>query len=175
MRSSRTSLVVLLLVGVLLAGSTDVGMATTDTASSTVTITFSEISELAVSGDPGTLTIVAPAAAGNLPADQSDATTTMSWTANVAAGLTRKVTGSLDVLFSGINLYATVAAPGGTDGTSAGEVQFAVGATAYDYVTAIGNCNVSAQTITFRASVSAMVAPYTSTSQTVTWTLTEDA
>lgn len=165
----------ILLLAALLLVLAGVAMATTDTANQTVTITFSEISELAVSGNPGTLTIVAPVTSGDLPADQTDTSTAMSWTSNVDAGQTRKVTGSIDVLFSGINLYATVAAPGGTDGTSAGEAQFVAAATAYDYVTAIGNTNTSAQTITYRAEVSAMVAPYTNTQQTVTWTLTEDS
>lgn len=165
---------VLLLTG-LVVGLTGVAIATTDTDTQTVTITFSEISVIAASGDPGTLTIVAPATPGDLPADQSDNSTTMAWTANVAAAQTRKITGSIDGLFSGINLYGTVAAPGGTDGTSAGETQFVAATTDYDFVTAIGNCNVTTQTITFRASVTAMVAPYTDTTQIVTWTLTEDA
>lgn len=163
-----------LLLAVLVVGLASVVMATTDTDTQTVTITFSEISEIAASGDP-TLTIIAPATAGDLPADQTDATTTMAWTSNVDAAQTRKITGSIDGLFSGINLYATIAAPGGADGTSAGETQFVAAATDYDFVTAIGNCNVSAQTITFKAEVSAMVAPYTDSTQIVTWTLTEDA
>lgn len=164
-----------LLLAVLVVGLASVVMATTDTDTQTVTITFSEISEIDASGDPGTLTIVAPATPGDLPADQTDATTTMAWTSNVAAAQTRKITGSIDGLFSGINLYATIAAPGGADGTSAGETEFVAASTDYDFVTAIGNCNVSAQTITFKASVSAMVAPYTDDTQIVTWTLTEDA
>ena len=147
-------------------------MAVEDTASSSVTITFSEIAVVDVSGNPGTITIAAPSAGGDLPADASDNSTTMSWTSNVSGITSRKISGSLDVLFSGIDLYATVAAPGSDDGVSAGELKFTAAATAYDYVTGIKNCNVSAQTITFRASVTGMVAPYTSTSQTITWTLT---
>ena len=166
---ARTLLILSLFVGL-----TSVAIATTDTAQSTVTIVFSEISELAVSDNPGTLTIVAPTIAGNLPADQSDATTTMAWTSNVDAGQTRKVTGSLATLFNGIDLYATVTATSGK-GTSAGELRFTLAATAYDFVTAIGNCNTSNETITFRANVTGMVAPYTSTAKVVTWTLTEDA
>ena len=148
--------------------------AATDTATSTVSITFSEIAVLEVSGDPGLLTIAAPATAGDLPADQSDATTTMSWTSNVGAAATRMITGSIASLFSGIDLYATIAAPGGTEGTSAGELKFTAATTDYQFVTAIGDCNVSAQMITFRANVTAMVAPYTNTQIVVTWTLTED-
>jgi hypothetical protein len=165
----------LLAVGVIV-GLMSVATATTDTATSTVTITFSEISELAVSGDPATLTIVAPAVAGDLPADQTVAGTTMAWTSNVAAGQTRKITGSIASLFAGIDLWATVAAAGGSNGTSGGELRFTAAApTAYEFVTGIGNCNTSGQTITFRANVTSMVAPYTDTAKVVTWTLTEDA
>jgi hypothetical protein len=161
----------LLAVGVVV-GLISVATATTDTATSTVTITFNEISELAVTGTPGTLTIIAPAVAGNLPADQSDATTTMAWTANVDSGKTRKITGSIESLFSGIDLYATVTAGGGK-GTSVGEKKLIVIDT--DYVTGIGNCNTSAETITFRANVTSMVAPYANIQKTVTWTLTEES
>jgi len=161
----------LLAVG-LIVGLMSVAIATTDTATSTVTITFSEISELAVSGDPGVLTITAPAAAGDLPADKTDATTTMAWTSNVGAATTRKITGSIASLFAGIDLYATVTAGGGSDGTSADEQKLIVADT--DFVTGIGNCNTSGQTITFRANVTSMVAPYTTTAKVVTWTLTED-
>lgn len=172
-------LISILLVIVLTFALSGIALAGTGGGNSSVTITFSEIAELGVSGNPGTLTIVAPATAGDLPADQSDNGTTMSWTSNTdyvaEAQQTRKITGSLDVLFSGIDLYGTVAAPGGTSGTSANELKFAEAAVAYEFVTGIENCNVSAQMITFRANVTGMVTPYTSTAQTITWTLTEDA
>jgi hypothetical protein len=161
----------LLAIG-MIVGLINVAIATTDVATSTVTITFSEISELAVSGDPGTLTIVAPAVAGDLPADQTDATTTMAWTSNVAAGKTRKITGSIASLFSGIDLYATITVAGGK-GTSAGKQKLIV--TDTDFVTGIGNCNISGETITFTANVTSMTAPYTNTQKVVTWTLTEDS
>jgi hypothetical protein len=160
----------LLAVG-MIVGLMSVATATTDTATSTVTITFSEISELAVSGDPGVLTITAPAVAGDLPADKTDATTTMAWTSNVGATTTRKITGNIASLFAGIDLYATVTAGGGK-GTSAGEKKLIVADT--DFVTGIGNCNTSGEIITFRANVTSMVAPYTTTAKVVTWTLTED-
>ncbi len=145
-----------------------------NTAEQIVTITFSEISELAVSGDPGTLEITFPATPGDLPADETEALTTMAWTCNVVGAARKKITGKIDALFSGINLYATVAAPGGDDGTSEGKTQFTAATADYDFVTAIGNTYTSAQTITFTAEVSAMVDPYTDVSQTVTWTLTDD-
>ena len=164
----------ILLLVVLFAGLTSLAIAETDTTQSTVTITFSEIAQIAASGNPGTLTIVVPTTPGDLPADQSDASTTMAWTSNVAAGQTRKITGSLASLFDGIDLYATVTAASGK-GTSAGETKFTAAATPYDFVTAIGSCNTSSETITFRAHVTAIVAPYTNTQKVVTWTLTDEA
>jgi hypothetical protein len=166
------TLIKILLFGAFVAGLTSVAIASTGTAESGVTITFSEISVLAVSGDPATITITAPAVAGNLPDDKTNALTTMAWTSNVGDSTTRKITGKLDATFSGIDLYATVAASGGAGGTTANEVKFAL--TDNEFVTGIGNCNVSAKTITFRANVTSMVAPYESTKNTVTWTLTED-
>jgi len=165
----------LLLFAVLFFSLSEVVLAATDTKDQTVSITFSEIAELAVSGNPGLLTIEAPLVPGDLPEDESDASTHMDWTSNVAAGQTRKITGKIDALFSGIDLHATVAAPGSAGGTSASEKEFTAATTDYDFVTAIGNCNTSANTITYRAEVTAMVAPYTNTQQTVTWTLTDDA
>jgi hypothetical protein len=173
-KSMKASTAKILLLAALLLGLTDIAAASTGGDTQDVTIAFDEISVLAASGDPGTLTITAPAVAGDLPDDVMDANTTMAWTCNVAAVTTRTITGSIDGLFSGINLSATVAAPGSAGGTSAGQVLFAAAATAYDFVTLIGNTNISDQTITFRAHVTAMVAPYTDTTQTVTWTLTED-
>jgi Tfp pilus assembly protein PilW len=158
----------------LILGLSILAIAATDTDTQTVTITFQEIAVIGASGDPGTLTITAPAIAGDLPADQTDSTTTMAWTCNCAVATTRKITGQIDALFSGINLYGTVAATS-SGGTSTGETQFAAATTDYDFVTDIPSENVSGETITFKASVSSMVAPYTDQSQIVTWTLTEDA
>jgi len=163
----------ILLLAAFVAGLATLAIAD-NVATSTVTITFSEIAELETTGTPGTLTITAPTA-GSLPAPETDDGTTMAWTSNVVSG-TRKITGSIDTVFSGIDLYATVAASGGTGtfGTSAGE-QMLVTAPAADFVTGIGNGYISNQKITFRANVTSMVTPYTDTPQTVTWTLTDDA
>ena len=169
------SLLKVLLLTVLIAGFTGVAAATTDVDTQSVSVTFSEISEIAASGNPATLTIVAPATAGDLPADQTENSTTMAWTSNVASGQTRKISGLLypSSCFSGINMHVTIAAPGGSDGTSAGEQ--IILPTSVDFVTGIGNCNVAGQTITFRAEVTEMVNHYTSYGKTVVWTLTEDS
>ena len=167
-------LLIALVVMVLSLGLVARAMAGTGTDTQNVIITFSEIAEIAASGDV-TITIAAPATPGDLPADVSDTSTTMAWTSNVGAATTRKITGALDVLFSGVDLYATVDAAGSADGTAASETKFAAATTAYDFVTAIGNSNQSGKQITIRTNVTSMVAPYTSTSQAITWTLTEDA
>jgi hypothetical protein len=167
------TLIKILLFGAFVAGLTSVAIATdNNVAHSNVTITFSEISVLAVSGDPALITIEAPAAAGSLPADKTNAFTTMAWTSNVD-GTTRKITGKLDAVFPGVDLYAAVADPGADyHGTTAGKVKL----TATDdseFVTGIGSCNVSGKTITFTTTVTSMVPPYTETEQVVTWTLTD--
>jgi hypothetical protein len=161
------------LIKILISVALVAGLATLTIASnidtSTVTITFSEITEVDVTGNP-TLTIVEPATPGDLPADQSDTSTTMAWTANVASG-TKKITGKLDSTFSGIDLSATVTVAGGC-GSSAGSKTFTT--SDQDFVTGITNCNTGTPggAITFTAHVTSMVAPYTSTQKVVTWTLT---
>jgi len=77
MGKMKTPTKILLLV-VLVTGLTGAAIAATSTAQSTVTITFSEVAAIAVSGNPSTLTIVSPTTPGNLPADQSDSTSTMA-------------------------------------------------------------------------------------------------
>jgi len=153
---------------------TSIALAVIDTATQDITITFDEVAAVSVSGDPGTLIFTAPASPGDLPADQSDSSTTMSWTSNVGAAMTRKITGNIDALFNGVNLYVTVD-DAGSNGTSAGETQFLAAATDYDFVTGITNEDVLGETITYRAQVSSMVVPYSNVTHTVTWTLTEDS
>ncbi|MHC4186903.1 MAG: hypothetical protein ACYSRQ_01805 [Planctomycetota bacterium] len=158
----------------LVLGMSFLAIAATDTDTQTVTITLEEIASIAASGDPATMTFVAPAVPGDLPADVSDNSTTMGWTSNVGAGTTRKITAQIDGLFTNIDLFATLTAAG-SNGSSAGETQFAAATTDYDYVTGITNENPSGETITFRASMTAMTAPFTDQTQIVTWTLTEDS
>jgi len=159
---------------VLVLGLSLLAIAASDTDTQTVTITLEEIATISASGDPATMTFTAPATPGDLPADVSDNSTTMAWTSNVASGNTRKITGQIDGLFTNINLFATITATG-SNGTSAGETQFAAATTDYDFVTGITDENTSGETITFRASMTAMTEPFTDQTQIVTWTLTEDS
>ena len=147
--------------------------AASDTAAQTVTITVEEIAQLGVSGDPGTLTLAnAGTTAGSLPDAVTDATSSLSWTSNVAA-TTRKITAALDANYTaGVVLKATLAEPGGTNGTTAG--QKTLSDTASDMLTGITNENCTDATITFEASLSTMIAPIASESKTLTWTLTAE-
>jgi len=150
------------------------GVSLTDTATQTVTITVEEIAVLAASGDPATLTLVPPAG-GSLPTPVTNALTSLDWTSNVASGNTRTITAQLDADFSGtIVLKATLAAPGGTNGATNNQRTLSSGSAELMF-TGITNENCTGATITYEASLSAMMAPVTDESHTVTWTLTEDA
>jgi hypothetical protein len=145
--------------------------AATDQATQTVTITVEEIAQLSASGDPATLTLTnAGTTAGSLPTPATDASTSLSWSANVASG-SRKLTAALDATFtSGIVLKAALAKPGGSSGSSSGQVTLSD--TAKDIFTGITNENCTGATISFEASLSKMIAPVTNESKTLTWTLT---
>jgi hypothetical protein len=145
--------------------------AATDQATQTVTITVEEIAQLSVSGDPATLTLTnAGTIPGSLPAAATDASTSLSWSSNVASGA-RKLTAALDATFtSGIVLKATLAKPAGSNGSTAGQVT--LNNTDKDLFTGITNENCTNATITLEASLSQMIAPVTNESKTLTWTLT---
>lgn len=166
----------LLLLIVLLAWSPATIEAATDTASYDVSINIYELASIAASGNPPTITIVAPAIAGDLPATQSDASTTLLWSSGVesSAGRTRKLTANIDALFDGIDLYITVAVTTGSGdlGTSAGCILLTT--IDKDFITGMGACYTgpTGNTVTFEAVVTGMVAPYTAATRVVTWTLT---
>ena len=166
----------LLLLIVLLAWSPAAIEAATDTASYDVSINIYELASIAASGNPPTITIVAPAIAGDLPATQSDASTTLLWSSAVdsSMGRTRKLTANIDALFDGIDLYITVAVTTGSGdlGTSAGCILLTT--IDKDFITGMGSCYTgpTGNTVTFDAVVTGMVAPYTAATRVVTWTLT---
>jgi hypothetical protein len=166
----RMKFMFVILAMVMAFGLTGVSMA----AEQTATIIFDEINVIAASGAVTTMQIIAPSTPGALPADVEDDDTTLAWTANVPASHVRKITAQLSALFPGVDLHVTVAAPGDAGGTSANELQLAA-ASAVDCVTAIGNCNVSSKELHYRGEVTEMVAPYTATAKTVTWTITDEA
>ena len=169
MSRKRIPVAVVLLAGALtgsaLGGTTD---------SHTVAITLQEIAELACSGSPSTLVLSnVSTTPGSLPAPVTDATTSLSWTSSVASGMTRKITASLDSNYpAGIVLKATLAKPAGSNGTSSG--QKTLSDTTQDMFTGIAGEPCTGATITFEASLASIVAPVSSESKILTWTLTAE-
>ncbi len=164
-------LIALFIITLEMAGAT-AALAASDTATQSVTVTSPESALLGGSGNPGALVLDgASTVAGSLPA-VTDSSTSLSWTSNAAAGLSRKLTAKLDSdMPANIVLKAAVAKPSGSGGTPASAR--ALSSTARDMFWDITNENCTGATITFEASLSAMVEPQTVT-RTVTWTLSED-
>jgi len=112
------------------------------TATQTVTMQVNAICLIAVTGNPSTLTVSAPAAGGQTPANGSSNTTYAQYTSTVGSGTTRKITaawGGSDAAPAGCALKLTATPSGGTNqGSSAGQVT--VSATAQDVVTTIRSC-----------------------------------
>ena len=134
------------------------------TATQTVNLTVNSIYKLAVSGNPGALTI-SDMVVGATTASVSDATSNYSMTTNVASS---RMTAQIDAaLPAGLTL--TIGLVGG-NGTSAGTVDVSDG-TAKDVVTAIARGAASAQTITYGFTADASAGAFTG-SRTVTLTLT---
>jgi hypothetical protein len=135
-----------------------------DTATQTVNFVIPEIYVLTVSGNPGTLTIVAPTA-GNTPDVVSDATTTYALTTNDEYGAI--ITASLDqAMPAGAVLKVNLAVPTGAH--SDGEVTLS----AFPQIVASDFSQVatSEQTITYKLDATALPVPANS-SRTVTFTL----
>jgi len=160
-----------LVVTVAMISGLAVWSAATDSGTASVGMQLEEIAQLVVSGDPGLITLTnAQTTAGLLPTEQTDATTSLSWTSNVASG-SRKITAALSAAYTtGVVLKATLAEPAGSNGTSAGEQT--LDTEAIEMFTGIANENCTQATITYEFSLSTMIAPITETeSKTVTWTL----
>jgi len=112
------------------------------TATQTVTMQVNAICVLAVTGNPSTLTVTAPATGGQAPSNGSNTATYAQYTSTVASGTTRKITAkweSGDAAPAGCALKLTATPSGGTNqGTSAGQIT--VTSTAQDVVTTIRSC-----------------------------------
>lgn len=136
-------------------------------ATQTFNIVVASITEISVSGAPGTLT-VSTATAGSEPTDATDETTSYSITTN---GANKKITGQITtggLPPSGIDLKILLDA---TDvGTGAGTVTL-LAASASDLVTAITKKTASAKSITYTLSATTAAGELTSTSKTVTLTV----
>ncbi|MEK6649718.1 MAG: hypothetical protein AABY75_01965 [Bacteroidota bacterium] len=134
------------------------------TATQTVNLTVNSIYKLAVSGNPGALTI-SDMVVGASSASTSDASSNYSMTTNVANS---RMTAQMDAaLPAGLTL--TIALVGG-NGTTAGTVDVSDG-TAKNVVTAIARGAANAQTITYGFTADASAGAFTG-SRVVTLTLT---
>lgn len=134
------------------------------TATQTVSFEVQAINQLAVSGNPGALTISA-ATAGNAPTSVSNSSTTWALTTNETS---RKVTASIDqAMPANVTLSVALGAPSGA--ASAGTK--VLGTTAVDLVTGASTVNQGTLSITYTLAATAAAGVVPSGSRTVTFTL----
>lgn len=107
----------------------------------TVTMGVNSICVLAVTGNPGALTVTAPAIGGSTPPNPTDNTTYAQYTSTVGAGTTRSLTaqwGGSDAAPNGCALRLTASPQGGNRGVTAGQITLS--STAASIVTGIRSC-----------------------------------
>jgi hypothetical protein len=117
-----------------------VGGAFAQSNSHTVTLTVNEISLIAVNGTPS-LTIGAPAAAGDPPANVSDNTSRLVYTVTVPSGKTKEVQVAWaggDSNLTGTTLSVVASGLGTNQGTGGTEVP--IGTVATNLITTVGTC-----------------------------------
>jgi hypothetical protein len=140
------------------------------TATQNVTLAVNAVYKIAVSGNPGAMTITTGTAGVDALTSVSDNSTTYSITQNV--GNTVKITAHMDAaLASGYTLQLALAS---TKGTSAGAVDIsnATAGSAVDLVTAINRGADAGQGITYTFSADASAGTLASTTKVVTLTIT---
>jgi hypothetical protein len=159
----------LLALMVLMLAAAD-GLFAQESATQNVTLAVNAVYKIAVSGNPGPLTITTGTAGVDALTSVSDNSTTYSITQNV--GNTVKVTAHMDAaLAAGYSLELGLAS---TQGTSAGAVDIssATSGSAVDVVTAIARGADAGQGITYTFSADASAGTLASTTKVVTLTLT---
>jgi len=135
------------------------------TADQTVTFAVNAVAKLAVSGDPGALTITDGTAGATALTSVSNAGTTYSLTHNSNSAL--KITAELDAdMPASTTLNLALASGNGTPGNSN------LTTTAADIVTNIARGADATQTITYTFGADASAGVIASTTRTVTLTLT---
>jgi len=162
-------LVLILGVAVLSIGLVQSAMAQA-AANQTVTLAVNAVYKIAVSADPGALTISNGTAGVDALTPATDNSTTYSITQNV--GNTVKITAYMDaVLPAGYTLTLDMAS---TKGSSAGstDISNATSGSAVDIVTAINKGADAGQGISYSFSANASAGTLSSTTRTVTLTLT---
>jgi hypothetical protein len=153
-------------------------VAATDSTTQSITMEVEEIAVLTVTTSPATLTIAAPATAGDVPADVSDSTTYAQYTSTVPAGQSRKVTAQLDgseAAPAGTALHLAATVPDG-QGATTGEKQITADSAA-DIITGIASVNTGSGAtdgaqLNYRLTVTDMTSLIADDQEDVTVTLT---
>jgi len=149
------------------------------TVNQTVTMQVNAICVLAVTGNPSTLTVSAPASGGQTPTNPSSSATYAQYTSTVPASQSRKLTaawGASDAAPAGCSLKLSATPSGGTNqGATAGQITLS--ATAQDIVTTIKSCATGTSAsngaqLTYTLSVDTLTSLVASESKTATITLT---
>ena len=149
------------------------------TTTQTVTMQVNAICVLAVTGNPGTLTVSAPASGGQTPSNPSSNTTYAQYTSTVPASQSRKLTaawGASDAAPAGCSLKLAATPSGGTN-QGTGACQITLSATAQDIVTQIKSCatgtgGTNGAQLTYTLSVDTVTSLVASESKSATVTLT---
>lgn len=157
----------MLVVAALTAGFAQAAVAQSSTATQTVTFSVTDVNTIAVSGDPGALSV---GAGGTAATDNS---TTYDVTTNSTAA--KKITGYIDsAMPTGTTLSVNLADPDGTGAaTSAGTVALTAtsAATAQDLVTGITQLSATGKTITYTLAADVTASAASNLSRTVTFTI----
>ena len=134
-----------------------------------VSFTIGAANEISVSGSPGLLEILAPAAGEN-PLPVIDNNTSISYSTNSS---NKKITGDLDAdMPIGVVLQVHVASPGGAQGISQGAKPLSL--VSADLVTGISKAAVQDATLTYTLSATTAAEPVENEVRTVTFTMTAD-
>ena len=153
-------------------------VAASDTANQTFTLSVLDICVLGVTGNPGTLTIQAPASGGETPANPTDESTYTVYTSVVGAAQARVMTaqwGGSDAAPAGCSLKMVISEIAGTnEGSAAAEIT--VSASAQNIITGIGSCatgvGVGGAKLKYTLSLDTMTSLVAGSSESVTITLT---
>jgi hypothetical protein len=160
-------LMIFLMIAALVAVSFNVFAA--QTAEQLVSFTIGASNELSVSGAPGLMEILAPAA-GEDPLDVTDNNTSISYSTNSS---NKKITGDVDLdLPAGVTLEVHIASPGGAQGISQGTQPLTISSS--DLVTGISKAAVSDATITYTLKATTLADAVDNETRTVTFTMTAD-
>jgi hypothetical protein len=159
-----------------------VSFGATATTTQAVSVTANEICVLGKTGNPSTLTVLAPSIAGTLPSNVTDSSTYLQYSANIPVTnqtFRRTITAQLTsapTLGYGLKLHTPSVTAGCGTGIASGSAITLSSGTAQAIVTAIGNCATGTSAtngaqLYYATNITSM--PYQGTDNlTVTFTLT---